>query len=203
MLVPRVRKVHLVLAGSICVAGLIFLVAAADLNQLYHRDDALPHAPPHGIVVLSSGVDSRGALDVSAQLRLEEGLRLAASYPGALLLTTRVANAESGVTSDSAQQSLVVKDSAIARRWLTIPGVVRSTREEALAARRFLTGPTHLVVVTTSAHSGRACASFEQVGFVVSCRGIRIKADRPWDPAYEFIYETLASTKYRFKGWME
>jgi uncharacterized SAM-binding protein YcdF (DUF218 family) len=90
---------------------------------------------------------------------------------------------------------------------------VQTTHDEAVGAWRMLRprGATRVAVVTSPLHTSRACASFERVGFAVTCvaavsRVYSVKhADSGQDRLALFrawLYERAAWSEYRWRGWV-
>jgi uncharacterized SAM-binding protein YcdF (DUF218 family) len=115
------------------------------------------------------------------------------------------------VTADVDQQRLV---SLLERpiRLLIVDSIF-STRDEAVRTRALAKALdiTNVAVVTSPLHTYRACATFEKVGFAVTCvpsesRDValttlsgptdRVKALQLW------LYELAGLAKYRVSGWM-
>jgi uncharacterized SAM-binding protein YcdF (DUF218 family) len=89
---------------------------------------------------------------------------------------------------------------------------VHTTRDEAVRAWRLLgpRGATRIAVVTSPLHTVRACATFERVGFTVSCVAAVSRAysvDRAASPDERltlfraWLYERTALVEYRARGW--
>lgn len=97
-------------------------------------------------------------------------------------------------------------------RWRMV-GPVATTHDEALATSRLLAPPSSysIVVVTSPLHSRRACATFEALGFTVTCwpsderryalymfSGLRTRLAATVD----WLYERAAVIEYRWHGWI-
>src|SRR5690349_3024267 len=191
-----------VVAAALIAAAATFVVAAPSINRARARIDALPQDGPVAIVALSSGIDSLGRIDAVGAARLVAALEIARQYPGSRLLTTRVAHAESGATSDSSQRTLIESAGVELRRWSVANGIVHSTRDEAVRTRAMLGQDSLSIVVVTSAfHTRRACATFEAVGFRVHCRSGDTQRDW-WRPALEVLYEAAATARYAWSDWL-
>jgi uncharacterized SAM-binding protein YcdF (DUF218 family) len=115
------------------------------------------------------------------------------------------------VTSDADQQRVVGLLNPPAR--LLIVDSVFSTRDEAvrMAALARPLGITRIALVTSPLHTRRACATFEKVGFRVTCvpsesreaalESLREATDRV--RALQLtLYEWAAFVKYRARGWI-
>lgn len=178
------------------------------------RSDPMPSPPLtlDAVVVLSGGVSRDGLLSPDATDRLFSGLRLAKATRTPALVTTRVRNpANPEISSDADQKRLV--ELVGPRSQLFIVSDVFSTRDEALRVRDLAAQQqwARVAVVTSPAHSRRACGTFEKAGLRVTCvpsesRDVafktlataddRLKAFRLW------IYEMAGTVNYRLKGWL-
>lgn len=170
-------------------------------------------ARPDAVVVLSSGVLSDSALDVTALDRLLSGVEIVARDSVPRLVTTRIGMSYDGrpVTSDFDQRR-VVSLAGIAAKWAVVDSVY-STRDEAVRSARLLlpAGARTIVVVTSPMHTRRACATFEGVGFTVFCQPDREHNHVTWHPRgggdrlaafRDYLYERLGMLKYGAKGWL-
>lgn len=177
------------------------------------RSDPLGARPLHAVVVLSAGLTDDGHLKPQAADRLLAGLSLVRRGLTSTLVLTRERNRASGppVTSDVDQQRLV---SLLERPFrLLIVDSVFSTRDEATRTRALARtlDLTSIAVVTSPLHSYRACATFEKVGFVVTCvpsesRELALAAMRtPTDRVRAlqlWLYELAGLAKYRVSRWI-
>lgn len=210
-------RVILWLAGG-ALAALFAVVAFTPIivrpARALVRSDPLPSPPLtlDAVVVLSGGVTSDGLIGYSGIERLLSGIHLARSTGTSSLVTTRVrhsANLE--VTSDADQKRLVQLMGPGMR--LFIVGDVLDTRDEALLVRDLARRQrwARVAVVTSPAHSRRACGTFEKVGLRVTCVAAesrtvafpalatpsdRIRAFNLW------IYELAGTSNYRLRGWL-
>jgi uncharacterized SAM-binding protein YcdF (DUF218 family) len=117
-----------------------------------------------------------------------------------LLFTTRVQRDKPPrVISDSGQR-VIIDSAGLHERWVILDGLAINTRDE--AQRTLHTAPsTAIAVVTSSLHTRRACATFEHVGFTVTC--VSSGPEVPWWKApYFVLYESAALLKYRLRGWI-
>ncbi len=185
-------------------------VIEAPVRSLVRRD-AVPRRAD-AIVVLSAGINPDGLLGWQATDRIIKGIELVQAGIAPTIVTTRERNIFRGrvVTSEQDQKRLLalggVKDA------LVTP-VINNTREEAVAVERIARarGWSQLVLVTSPAHSRRACATFERVGLKVSC----VPSDSR-DVAFNVMgngedriaalrllfYEHAGTAFYRWKGWL-
>lgn len=200
------------------LAALYGLVAFTPLivqpAQALIRSDPIPSPPLtlDAIVVLSGGVSDDGLLGPDATERLVSGLRLASATRTPALVTTRVRSPTNPEISSDADQKRLV-ELVGPRPQLFIVSDVFSTRDEALRVRALAVQQqwARVAVVTSPAHSRRACGTFEKAGLRVTCvpsdsRDVafktlataddRLKAFRLW------IYEMAGTLNYRLKGWL-
>lgn len=206
-----VMLVGLALIALSLVAALTPLTNRA--MQSWVRQDAPPAGHVGAVVVLSGGLNSDGNLNIVTADRLLTGLELVRAGMAPQLLTTRVVKTLRGerVSSDPDQRRLIQlagEDSA----W-TILDSVSDTRHEAERAASFLLprGIRIIAVVTSPAHTRRACATFEMLGFQVYCVPARERGHSTWRPKdagdrlasfRSYLYERLGMRKYQIKGWV-
>jgi len=176
------------------------------------RNDPLPSVPVDAVVVLAGSVSADGRIGVQAADRLLEGIRLVRAGVAPRLLTSRVATTL-GADSISADQDIRYFLDAAGPVDAEILGPVGSTRLEAerFAERATAPGWSRIVVVTSPSHTRRACATFAKLQFRVTCRASphRVAAIRtlpqPTDRLQafsEWLYETVATSWYRSRGWI-
>lgn len=204
--------------GGGALAALFAVVAFTPVivrpAQALVRSDPMPSPPLtlDAVVVLSGGLTTDGLVGYSGIERLLSGIRLARSTGTQSLVTTRVRHPEYlEVTTDADQKRLVQLMGPGLR--LFIVGDVFSTRDEALRVRDLARQQrwARVAVVTSPAHSRRACGTFEKAGLRVTCApaesrdvsfrtlatpGDRIEAFQRW------IYELAGTVNYRVKGWL-
>jgi uncharacterized SAM-binding protein YcdF (DUF218 family) len=175
------------------------------------RDDALPPTAD-AIVVLSASVKSDGALNAEGVERLLTGLELFQRQLSPKIFTTAVETEyPSGVRVSTADQKRLVQLGGASAAWTSLTGVF-TTRDEALQAATQLPAGAHTVIVVTSPmHTRRACATFEAVGFKVTCKAATEHKAVTWHPVVPtdrlesfgaYLYERLGMVKYRSKGWL-
>jgi uncharacterized SAM-binding protein YcdF (DUF218 family) len=194
----------------------VFLIVA-DTPLMYGlatrwvRNDR-PTGPLDAIVVLSASVNSDGALNVQGVQRLLTGLELYQAGVAPRLFTTAVEETYGSVVrSSTADQERLISLAGARSAWTSLTGVY-STRDEAMAAASQLPAGAHAIaVVTTPMHTRRACATFEAVGFRVTCVASREHDFVAWHPLAprdrlesfrQYFYERLGMVKYRAKGWI-
>jgi uncharacterized SAM-binding protein YcdF (DUF218 family) len=176
------------------------------------RADSVGARPVQAIVVLSGGITSDGRLKPGPADRLLSGLALARQGVASTIILSRErwGGPYNRVTGDADQRQLI----GLLERPVNVLVVdsVFSTRDEAVRMRA-LTRPlriTAVAVVTSPLHTRRACATFEKVGFVVTCvpsgsRDVvlthprlatdRVRAFQLW------LYELAGQTLYSVRGW--
>lgn len=175
------------------------------------RSDPLP-ASADAIVVLSATVLADTTLNVEGTERLLSGLELFERGISTRLFTTKVeVGYPQGVLTSIPDQQRLVKLANAQAGW-TVLQDTHSTRDEALqAAVKLPNGARSIVVVTSPMHTRRACATFEAVGFKVTCYPARTREHGTWTPVdtadrlaafADYLYERLGMIKYRWKHWL-
>jgi uncharacterized SAM-binding protein YcdF (DUF218 family) len=181
----------------------------------YVRRDPLPTEPVDAIVVLSASVTSDGDLSPAGADRLLAGLDLYRKGLAPRLILSRVKNPSYDVrlrTSDEDQRRLIRTTGLEPETIVLDP--VGTTRVEAIRAAEVASGNhwRRVIVVTSPVHTRRACATFEKVGFEVSCQPSRDRTtgiedqQTPVDRARAFgqwLYEALGWRVYRARGWID
>lgn len=214
--VTRFRPV-LWLAGG-ALAALFAIVAFTPVivqpAQALVRSDPVPSPPLalDAVVVLSSGISTDGMLSPDGADRLLSGIRLAKAAGAPTLVTTRVRNPAAVDVSSDADQKRLVTLAGPGLLLLVVPDVF-STRDEAMHVRNLARRESwsRVAVVTSPAHTRRACGTFEKAGLRVTCvpadsRDVAFKtlttpADRV-DAFKLWIYEMAGTINYRLKGWL-
>jgi uncharacterized SAM-binding protein YcdF (DUF218 family) len=171
----------------------------------------LPRSSVDAVIVLSGGITPDSLLMSEALDRLLTGLTLMRDSVAPLLVVTQPRRANGGATTAPDQARL---RALIARPFpmLTVDSV-RTTHDEAVRAWRLLSprSATRVAVVTSPLHTVRACATFERVGFTVSCVAAISRAysvDRAASPDERltlfraWLYERAALVEYRARGWV-
>ena len=177
------------------------------------RNDPLPQRA-EAVMVLSAGVSDEGMVSPQAVDRLLTGLGLLDRGVAPVLLLSREAYLINGhLISSRHDQGRIISLVPGALEKTFVAGVAHSTREEALRAAALFRRNSwkRMVVVTSPLHTRRACATFEHLGIVVSCRaseardfdtskmadpGDRLRAFQLW------LYETSGALDYRLHGWI-
>lgn len=218
-----------VAGGLFGLAGFLWLLVAADVLLLvayfvisstplmshlagrWVRADSLP-ASAEAIVVLSANVNSGGMLNMAGLQRLLTGIELYQRGIAPRVFTTEVRAEYGGMIRSSVddQRRLLQLGRAVGA-WTSLAST-SNTHDEAIKSAEQLPGSGHRVVVVTSPmHTRRACATFERVGFEVSCTPSREQQYVTWHPLTsadrlaafrEYAYEQLGMLKYRMKGWV-
>ena len=211
----RVRRLLL-----FCVAGLaigLLIVAYTPIMRrparALVRADPVGGRPVQAIVVLSGGVTTDGHLKPPAVDRLLAGLSLVRRGIASTLIVSRerLGAAGSGVTSDADQQRLIaLLEQPV--RFLIVDSVF-STRDEAVRMRALARTLDigSVAVVTSPLHTYRACATFEKVGFTVTCvpsesRDVALASMRQATDRVSalqlWLYELAGLTLYRLRRWI-
>jgi uncharacterized SAM-binding protein YcdF (DUF218 family) len=211
----RLRRVLLATAAGLAVV----LVVIAHTPAIRRPTRALIRSDPVGarkvqaIVVLSGGITTDGHLEPHVADRMLTGLSLIRRGVASTLVVSRERRSTAGhaVTSDADQQRLVALLERPVR--LLIVDSVSSTRDEAVRMRALARSLdiTSVAVVTSPTHTYRACATFEKVGFAVTCvpsesREVPLETLRDTNDrvlAFQrWLYEWVALAKYRASGWI-
>jgi uncharacterized SAM-binding protein YcdF (DUF218 family) len=196
---------------AFCVIAMTPFVTRVLPTSAMVRQDNLPAQPLDAVVVLSGGITPDGMLVPEALARLLTGLALMRDSVAPVLVVTEPRRSRTGVTA-AADQARV--RALIARPFpmLTVDSV-HNTRDEGVNSWRLLqgSGARRIAVVTSPLHTRRACATFEEVGFVVTCvpavsRVYSVtSADNGNDRLTlfrEWLYERAAWAEYRLRGWV-
>jgi uncharacterized SAM-binding protein YcdF (DUF218 family) len=172
-----------------------------------------PESATSVIVVLSGGMNDEGLLRAQSLDRILTGLRLVRERENAeLALSVTHSVRKRRTVSTEADQRALASLLAPATVVHTVKNVF-STRDEAVefAALARKHGWTRVTLVTSPMHSARACAAVEKAGLRVECRPAepRDYALARLDLAEnrrlifaDIVYETVAWTWYRFRGWV-
>ena len=209
----RLRKVLWMPAVAMTLVLMVVAYTAViegPVRSLVRRDAVPPRAD--AVVVLSAGINPDGLLGWQATDRIIKGIELIQAGIAPTIVTTRERNVFRGkvITSEQDQKRLLALGGVTDA--LVTP-VINNTREEAVAVERIARsrGWNQLVLVTSPAHSRRACGTFEKVGLKISCvpsdsRDVafivlgngedRIAALRL------LVYERVGTAFYRWKGWL-
>lgn len=196
---------------AFCVIAMTPFVTTLLPTAALVRNDKMPARPLDAVIVLSVGITPDSLLNPEAVDRLLTGLALMRDSVAPTLVVTEPRRSRDGVTA--------APDQARLRALVTRPfpmlmvDSVRTTRDEATQSWRLLSPrrATHVAVVTSPLHTRRACATFEQIGFNVTCvpavsRVYSVNgADTGQDRLVlfrEWLYERAAWAEYRMRGWV-
>lgn len=208
-------------AAAAMVALLLVLVTSLPLiglvaPALVRRDQPTVSAgaPVDAIAVLSSGVGDDGMIQGEGVDRLLEGLALAKHTRRPLVISVVRPRGSAGVSSLADQRRLVALAGIEDRVWIV--DSVHSTHDEAvrMAALARSRGWRRVALVTSPAHTRRACAVFERAGLAVVCTpapardaawggptplrspGDRLRVTASW------LYEEIGWLVYHARGWV-
>ena len=212
----RGRRVLIALVGLGALA--VFFVSLTSVSNVaiarWTRSDALPDTTLGAVVVLSASVNADTTISDEALDHLMTGLELIRAGRAHILVTTTVNQPfPQRVVSSVPDQARVIGLFSGGVSWLRVPAG-QSTRDEAVASARELLprGINRIAVVASPLHTRRACATFEAVGFSVTCVPSRARALGGRDPGGwppdrlrafgTWIYEVAALAKYRAEGWL-
>jgi uncharacterized SAM-binding protein YcdF (DUF218 family) len=208
------RPLLMICAGlAVLLAVIAYTPAMRRPTRFLIRSDPVGARPVQAVVVLSGGINTDGNLKPQVADRTLTGLSLLRRGVASTLIVSRerLGPAGAGITSDADQQRLVALLERPVR--LLIVDSVFSTHDEAIRMRA-LARPldiSSVAVVTSPLHTYRACATFEKVGFAVTCvpsesrdvalRTMRLATDRV--RAFRlWLYEWAALAKYRASRWI-
>lgn len=206
------RWVVWAVAGALAVTTL--LVAYTPLvsrpARAFVRSDAPPPGALDAVVVLSSDVTREGRVAGQGLERLIAGLDLIRHGAAPVLVFTVVADPH-GVPSRADQLRLVGLLDPAPR--VAFVDSVFSTRDEAVRVARLApaNGWRAIALVTSPIHSRRACATFERVGFRVTCLPApsrefslsRLSGAADRLRVFQLVlYEAMARLVYRGRGWI-
>lgn len=214
----RLRRVVYVKAA---VLGLfVALIAYTPLIERPYRSlvraDAPPVVPSGAVVVLGGDVTPDGLLAGQSLDRMLTGVALVKEGTAPLLVISgNTVDARGRAVSARADQEQLIRLAGIAPSAVVVADRVHSTRDEAVRASALLRqkGIRRIHVVTSPSHTGRACRTFERVGFVVTCtpstardvpaspRDLYRSADR-LEAFGWWAYERAAMALYHMKGWI-
>ena len=208
-----------VLPILLCIAASITLIVSATflsegIAARWVRINPLPEAPLDAVIALSEGLNPDTTISSVALDHLLYAAELVRSGRAKLLITTTTAEEfPMGSVHSEVDQGRVVSMLGDTAVWLRT-GPTRTTREEAVQAKALLRGRgiRRVGVVTSPIHTRRACATFEAVGFEVTCLAARAREhdgiplqQLPRDRMVifgEWIYEVAATAEYSIRGWL-
>lgn len=216
-LIAILVPVRWIAALAVAVAVLLFMLTFTPLTarpvQEWIRRDAPPRSTPDAVVVLSTTITVDGLLDATGTTRLLSGLEVMRQTGAPALVTTRPSQTSAAALGTAIHDyQRLIGLAGDTSRWRTV-GPVATTHDEALATAKLLDPPAShsIVVVTSPLHARRACATFENVGFRVTCwpsderryslymfSGLRTRLAATVD----WLYERAAVIEYRWRGWI-
>jgi uncharacterized SAM-binding protein YcdF (DUF218 family) len=186
-------RVLRIAAGVIIALGGVWLISGMIVLP---RRDTLRSPAPLVVIALGAGARDDSTLTSASATRLEMAIAYARAH-NASIVTTRV-HGNRGEVSDRAQRAMI-SAAGLADRWIALPNQVANTRDEALAMHMVIPDSQPIAVVTSPLHTRRACATFERVGYDVTC--IASAQYDWWRLPQAVVYETAAFVKYRMRGW--
>jgi uncharacterized SAM-binding protein YcdF (DUF218 family) len=216
---PLRRALYVKAAVFVVIIAVIAYTPLVDapVKRLVRRDLPPPGSPaPGAVIVLGADITADSLLTGQSLDRVLAGAALVKSgVAPRFVLSGNVARYGRRHVSSATDQQRIVTLAGIDPAQVQVVDSVFSTRDEAMRAWAQLApqGVRRVVVVTSPAHSGRACRAFERVGFAVVCtpsvsrdvpftvgtlRGSadRLAAFRLW------LYERIAFQYYHLKGWI-
>lgn len=204
-----------VVASTVAMLLLILTLTPLTAGRVHSwiRQDPVPTRPPDAVVVLATTISVDGLLDATGTTRLLSALEAMGQTGARLLVTTRPRQAPAA-SADAAMNDYrkLIGLAGDTSRWRVV-GPVATTHDEALATSALLAPAAgrSIVLVTSPLHTRRACATFEAVGFSVTCwpsderryalqtfSGIRTRLAATVD----WLYERAAVVEYRWRGWI-
>ena len=211
----RQALIVLLISGGVLVLVVADTPISSVLASRWVRADGIPKGMLSAVIVTSAGVNPNGTMSSEALDHFLAGLELIHDGRSDVLLSTTVEEEfPDGAVTSAADQSRIVALFFKPLTWLhTSPG--KSTREEAIKSAALLLplGITRVAVVSAPMHTRRACATFEAVGFTVTCIPARArKAGGGWKPGPwpedrltvfgDWVYEVVATAEYHARGWL-
>jgi len=213
-LLSLLGRLEIALVADAVLFAAYLLIAATPIMsppaQAWVRADSIP-SRADAIVVLSSNVNSAGTLNDQSTARLLTGLELFQRGVAPQLITTEISTRFGNVTvTSTADRERLVTLGGARNAWTYVTDV-HDTHDEATHVLAKLGAGKSIIVVTAPLHTRRACATFERVGFKVSCVPSREQEYNAWHPRTsrdrleafrQYLYERLGMVKYRAKGWI-
>lgn len=210
-LAPIVWVAAALIISFFCIVAFTPFVATALRPKKLVRADVLPKEELDAVIVLSGGITSDSLLMPEPLDRLLSGLALMQRGLGRALVVTEPRRTDDGATAERDQ--LWVRGLIDRPFEMLVVDSTHTTRDEAVGAWRILRprGAIRVAVVTSPLHTLRACATFEGVGFKVSCVPALSRSytvDEPRSAAdrlalfREWLYERAGLLEYRQRGWI-
>lgn len=206
--------------AALVALGVLFVtalpVAPALARGLVRQDRPTVEAgaPVDAVAVLSDGIGEDGLLEGQGLDRLLAGAALARRAARPLIISVVHPVREPQASSLADQRRVVDLVSPTPQLWIVDD--VHSTHDEAVRMTAVARGQgwRRVALVTSPAHTRRACATFERAGLPVVCtpapardaswggpRPLRSAGDR-LRTAGQWLYETLGWIAYRARGWV-
>lgn len=212
----RLRPALWLIAGALALlcAVVVYTPATRYLIAPLVRRDAMIPPKVDAIAALSGGATRDSAMSGESLDRLLSALQLARrTQASAVLVSREYVPGNSNAPSDRPDEMAFLAFAPPAIPVYTVDSVL-STRDEAVRMMRIARphGWSSIALVTSPLHSRRACATFEAVGFKVTCvpsasRDLAIvNLTDPDDRLHAFrgwVYETAGTVKYKAKGWIK
>lgn len=209
-LAPVVWIASLLAIAAFCLVAATPFVPGVLRPRSLVRSDALPQQRLDAVIVLSGGITPDSLLVPEALDRLLTGLALMRDSVADTLVVTEPRRTDNGATTAHDQARV---RSLVARPFpMLMLNSVRTTHDEALRAWQLLGthGARRVAVVTSPMHTSRACATFEALGFTVTCVAATSRAytlePRNWQERLAlfraWLYEKAAAVEYRTRGWI-
>jgi len=213
ILVPPTWIAAVVIAVGFALFMLAFTPMTAAPIQAWVRRDSVPGRMPDAVVVLSTTITEDGLVDGTGTARGLSALEAMRQTRASILITTRPSQVRPEALSAAMEDYRRLIDPLVATSRWRVVGPVATTHHEALATSRLLVPPSskRIIVVTSPIHTRRACATFEGVGFSVTCWP---SAERRYDlntfsgvrtrlaATADWLYERAGMIEYRWRGWI-
>ena len=207
---------HAAVAVAAVLALVVFTPLTSALLPSVVRRDVGPDARPtvDAVAVLSADVRSDGLVAGQGLERLLAGMAWSRALDRPLVVSVVRDFGRAGAVGSAADQRALTALGGVGRVYYV--DSVHVTRDEAVreAALARREGWRRLLVVTSPAHSRRACAAYERAGVAVTCApspardyplagpaplagaGERVAAFKDW------LYEAVGWAVYRARGWV-
>ncbi len=212
------RAVRVLFVAVALAAGLTLIISLCPISEIiaahWVRNDPISQADFGAVVSLSASINPDTTISAEAADHLIFAADLAVARNARIVVTTTaVVPYPAGPIDSRVDQARLIKRFGDGLEWLHT-SITTSTRDEAVTSAALLhpRGIRRIAVVASPVHTRRACATFEAVGFVVTCVASRnrdpnaqLLGQTPSDRLSVFgawIYELAATLKYRIHGWL-
>lgn len=211
------RAIHVAAAFAVLVVAAVAYTPLVEPQvRALVRADPRPVVPSGAVVVLGADVAPDSLLHGQSLDRMLGGLELMRQGAAPLLLVSgNTVTTKGRAVSARPDQMRLAALAGLDTATILVAERVHSTRDEAVRASELLRsrGIRRIHLVTSPAHTGRACRTFERVGFVVTCTPSRSR-DVPFTPGSLYrspdrleafglwLYERAAMALYHMKGWV-